>query len=76
VGQSLGKGPCLTSRQVETVKLSISAACRRMTADQILDLADHLHAVIRERAVCGVEGEGRAFSPRTDGDALAEPVTQ
>ena len=52
MGQSSCTGSGLTQAQLKTFKLSVSAACRQMTADQILDIADHLHALIRKRGAC------------------------
>lgn len=51
MGRLSYEGLGLTFSQAETFKLSVSAACRRMTAEQILDLADFLHDIIRKRAV-------------------------
>ena len=51
----------LTETQAETFKLGVSAACRKMTTDQILDLADHLHSVIRKRAAHNVASSRAAF---------------
>ena len=51
MGQSTCFKPGLNRDQAVTIKLSVSAACRRMTTDQILDLADHLHDIIRQRTV-------------------------
>ena len=52
MGQSSRTGSGLTQAQLKTFKLSVSAACRQMTADQILDIADQLHALIRKRGAC------------------------
>ena len=50
----MGQSSCLelglSQSQADVFKLSVSAACRRMTPDQILDLADHLHEIIRSRS--------------------------
>ena len=43
----------LSQDQFKTFITYVSAACRRMTADQILDVADHLHAMIRRRSARG-----------------------
>ena len=40
----------LSQSQLNIFKLSVSQACRRMTAKQILDVADHLHDIIRSRS--------------------------
>ena len=53
MGQSSSEVAGLSQVQFKTFKMSVSAACRRMTADQILDVADHLHAMIRRRSACG-----------------------
>ena len=37
----------LSPSQLQIFKLSVSCACRKMTANQILDVADHLHEIIR-----------------------------
>jgi hypothetical protein len=50
MGQPSFSGPGLTPAQIKTFKLSVSAACRKMTADQILDIADQLHVLIRRRS--------------------------
>ena len=52
MGQSSCQGSGLTPSQVKVFKLSVSAACRKMTADQVLDLADQLHEIIRKRGAC------------------------
>ena len=66
-------GVGLTQAQAKTFKLSVSAACRRMTADQILDIADQLHALIRKRGACCASTEvavydGGAVGPRHRGE--------
>ena len=48
--QSSCFGLGLSQTQANIFKLNVSAACRRMTAAQILELADHLHAIIRKRS--------------------------
>ena len=40
----------LSPSQLQIFKLSVSCACRRMTANQILDVADQLHDIIRKRS--------------------------
>ncbi len=63
MGQSSSQGFGLTQVQLKTFKLSVSAACRMMTADQILDLADHLHAIIRKRGACCDSPEVAIYDP-------------
>ena len=50
MGQSSHFGVGLSTSQAKSFRLTVSAACRRMTADQILDLADHLHDIMRKRS--------------------------
>ena len=40
----------LSQGQLNIFKLCVSYACRKMTANQILELADHLHDLIRKRS--------------------------
>ena len=74
MGQSSYYGSGLTPGQVKTFKLSVSAACRKMTADQILDMADHLHAIIRKRGACCASVEVAAYDPDPGEAARAELV--
>ncbi len=54
MGQSCRPDFSLTQGQIKLFKLSVSAACRKMTADQILEIADQLHDIIRRRGgSCG-----------------------
>ena len=69
VGQSSYHGPGLTQHQVKTFKLSESAACRIMTAGQILDLADHLHTIIRRRGACCTTLDVATYDPRAGGES-------
>ena len=76
MGQSSYNGSGLTQLQAKTFKLSVSAACRKMTADQILDLADHLHMIIRRRgAGCG-SAEVAAYDPCAGDAALFGELMQ
>ena len=76
MGQSSYTGSCLTQGQVNTFKLSVSAACRRMSADQILDIADHLHAIIRKRGACCGSAEVATYDPCAGDAALAGELVQ
>ncbi len=69
VGQSSYKSAGLTQHQAKTFKLSVSAACRMMTADQILDLADHLHSIIRKRGACCGSPEVATYDPGVGGES-------
>ncbi len=60
----------LSPNQLQVFKLSVSCACRRMTANQILDVADHLHDVIRKRSSVGGSLNAAVY------DGLAEPAGQ
>ena len=73
MGQSLHLGSNLTEDQVNTFKLSVSAACRRMSSDQILDIADLLHEIIRKRGACCVSREVASYAPRATAPATAPP---
>ena len=67
MGQSSYSGSGLTQAQLKTFKLSVSAACRRMTADQILEIADQLHALIRKRGACCSSTEIAVYDGQADG---------
>ena len=69
MGRSSYQGAGLTEEQAKTFKLSISAACRKMTADQILDLADHLHTIIRKRGTCCESVEVATYDPCAGGES-------
>ena len=45
----------------EQLKVYLEAACRRMSTEEVLDLADHLHELIRERRTHRRTGHARAF---------------
>ncbi len=45
----------------ERLKLYVEAACRRMSTEEVLDLADHLHELIRERRRRDVGKRARGF---------------
>ncbi len=76
MGQYSCNGSGLTHSQVKTLKLSVSAACRMMTADQILDIADHLHAIIRRRETCFGSAEVAAYDSHAGDAALAGELAQ
>ena len=69
MGQSSYQGVGLTQHQASTFKLSVSAACRMMTADQILDLADYLHTIIRKRGACCGSTEVATYDARANGES-------
>jgi hypothetical protein len=45
----------------ERLRLYVEAACQRMSTEEVLDLADHLHDLIRERRSRGMAKRARAF---------------
>ena len=74
--QSSCFGVGLSQTQANIFKLSVSAACRRMTAAQILELADYLHAIIRKRSCGSGSLETAVLEPLTtanDADRRVQP---
>ena len=76
VGHIAYQGVGLTDGQVKTFKLSVSAACRKMTADQILDTADLLHEIIRKRSPCCSTAKPSAYDPCVDAITMAGGLSQ
>ena len=76
MGQACHCSQGLTRSQADTVKLSVSAACRKMSADQILDLADHLHDIIRKRGERYGADELAVYDPGATSGVLAGELSQ
>ena len=76
MGQFSHQGVGLRETQFKTFKLSVSAACRKMTGDQILDLADQLHEIIRKRGACCLSHADSTFGLQGDEDDLRQATVQ
>ncbi len=76
MGQLFCHDSDLTSAQVKTFKLSVSAACRKMSADQILDIADQLHDIIRKRSSLCLPAEVGTYDACAGGASRGRELPQ
>jgi hypothetical protein len=76
MGQLSYLGAGFAENQLNNFKLSVSAACRKMTDDQILDLADQLHDIIRKRGACCMSHRHATFDLQSEDDDLRRATAQ